>query len=103
MITSLQGAVGAWATPPHPQGLQDRLRDYGQDGEVDVAASRRHRRTFPGTTGQLGAVDASADSAGAAVPFEGLLAGRIRRRTMLEYTVASGRLVHATFQERADA
>ncbi len=32
------GAAGAWATPPHPPGPQDRLRDYGPDG---AAGSRR--------------------------------------------------------------
>ncbi len=46
---------------------------------------------------------AAVDSAGAAVPFEELRAGRIRRMAMPEYTAASGRLDHATIRERADA
>ena len=62
-------------------GAAGSLRDYGPDG----------------------AADAAVDSAGAAVPFEELRAGRIRRRAMLEHTAASGRLDHATFRERADA
>ena len=33
------GAAGAWATPPHPLGPQDRLRDYGPE----EAAGRRRR------------------------------------------------------------
>jgi hypothetical protein len=39
----------------------------------------------------------------AAVPFKELRAGRIRRRTMPEYTAARGRLDHATFWEQSDA
>ncbi len=59
--------------------------------------------TYPGTTGLPGAADADADSAEAAVPSEGLLAGRSCRRTMPLYTVASGLLDHATFLKRVDA
>ncbi len=47
--------------------------------------------------------DAAADSAGAAVPFEELRAGRIRRRTMPEYTAARGQINHATTWKRAEA
>jgi hypothetical protein len=32
------GAAGVWATPPHPPGPQDSLRDYGPDGAADAAA-----------------------------------------------------------------
>jgi hypothetical protein len=60
-------------------------------------------RTFPRNTGRPGAADAAVDPAGAAEPSEELRAGRIRRMAMLEYTTASGRIDHATFQERADA
>ncbi len=51
------GAAGAWATPPHPPGPQDRLRDYGPD---EAAGSRRRA---VGTTG----------------PFQGLRADREQR------------------------
>jgi hypothetical protein len=90
------GAAGAWATPPHPPGPQDHLWDYGPDGAADAAAAA------VGIAGP-GAADAAVDSAGVAVSFEELLAGRIRRRSIPEYTAASGRLDHATFRERADA
>ncbi len=53
MTTGRQGAAGAWATP-----------------------------RLPGTTDRQGAADANADSAEAAVPSEGLLAGQRHRRTM---------------------
>jgi hypothetical protein len=72
------------ATPPQPPAWRGRRTDYG-------------------TTGRPGAAEADTDSAGVVVPFEGLRAGRIRRRTMLEYTAASGSLEHATFLERAVA
>ncbi len=58
---------------------------------------------LPGTKGRLGAADATADLAEAAVPSEGLQAGRSSRRTKPEYTATRGRLDHATFGERADA
>jgi hypothetical protein len=94
------GAAGARATPPHPQGPQDRLRDYWAEGAAGC------RRRAVGTAG----------------PFQGLLANReqwtplgqqylsrnygpdgSRRMAMLECTAASGRLYHVTFQERAHA
>ena len=79
------------------------LRDYGPE---EAASSRRRavgttdHRTFPRTTDRPGAADAAVDSAGAAVPFEELRAGRIRRMAMLAYTAASGRHDHATFREQ---
>jgi hypothetical protein len=97
------GAAGAWATPQHPPGQQDRLRDY----RLDRAAGSRRQ------------------AVGTAEPFQGLLADREqrtppstptgpqyhlrnygpdgRRIAMQEHTAASGRLDHATFRERADA
>ncbi len=51
------------------------------------------------TTGRPGAADAAAESAGAAVPFEELRTGRIRRMAMQEYTAASGRLDQVTFRD----
>jgi hypothetical protein len=57
--------------------------------------TQRKQRTPP-----LRATNAAVNSAGAAVPFEELRARRICRRTMLEYTAASGRLDHAAFRER---
>ncbi len=60
----------------------------------------QYSRTFPGTAGRPGAVDAIDDSAWAAVPFEEL---RIRWRAMLKYTAASVQHDYATFLERADA
>jgi hypothetical protein len=57
---------------------------------------------LPGTTGRPGAADADADIAEATVPSERLRAGRIRRRTMQEYTAASGLLDHATIQVKQD-
>ncbi len=53
--------------------------------------------------GRPEAADAAADSAGAAVPFEGLRAGRICLWTMPEYIASRGRLDHANVRERANA
>ncbi len=103
MTTGRPGAAGAWATPPQLPGQQDRLWDYGPAGAADTAAEPPAPQDIPGTTGQPGAADADADSAEAAVPSEGLLAGWRRRRTMPEYTAACGRLDHAAFLERANA
>jgi hypothetical protein len=94
------GAAGAWATP-HAAGQFTGLRAGGSSGKAPPSC--RYRRTFSGTTGRPGEADAAVDSAGVAVPFEELRAGRIRRMAMPEYTVASGRLDHTTFRERADA
>ncbi len=47
-------------------------------------------------TGLQGAPDAYVDSAEAAVPSEGRLAGWRRQRTMPQYTAARGRLDHTT-------
>ncbi len=49
------------------------------------------------------AADAAADSAEAAVPSEGLRAGRSSGRAEPEYTAARGRHDHATMRERAYA
>ncbi len=46
-------------------------------GPADAAAEPPAPQDFPGTTGWQGAADADDDPAGAAVPFEGLLARRI--------------------------
>jgi hypothetical protein len=53
--------------------------------------SCRYRRTFPRTTGRPGAGDAAVDSAGAAVPYEGPRAGRIRQMAIPECTAAGRR------------
>ncbi len=45
MTNGRQGAAGAWSTPPHPPGPQDRLRDYGPAG------SNRRRRRAAGAEG----------------------------------------------------
>ncbi len=70
------GAAGAWATPQHPPGPQDRLLDYGPEGAAGAAAKlsvlqdlsrdygpivssgrrcrlRQGRSTFQGTTGRM--------------------------------------------------
>ncbi len=65
--------------------------------------SCQYHRTYPRTTGQPEAADAAVNSARAAVPFEELRAGRIRRMAMPEYTAARGRFDDATFREQADA
>jgi hypothetical protein len=84
MTTGRQGAAGAWATPQHSPGQQDRLRDYGPAGAADAAADQPalHWRLqdlseTTGTTGWLGAADADTDYAEAA-PSEGLRAGQRR-------------------------
>ena len=52
------GAVGAWAPPPLPPGLQDLPRDYGPDGAA--CGLIRHKRRMElvelsgRTTGRLG-------------------------------------------------
>ncbi len=94
------GAIAAGAA-----GLQDCLRDYGPAGAVDIAAEPLALQDLPGPTGRPGAAEADIGSAESAVPSdsEGLLAGWRRRQTMPEYTVASKRLDHATFLERANA
>jgi hypothetical protein len=52
--------------------------------------------------GRTETADAAAVSAEAAVPSEGLRAGRSRGRTKQEYTAARGRYDHATIRVRAD-
>jgi hypothetical protein len=96
------GAAGAWATPPHPPGPQDRLREYGQAADA-AAELLQAPQDLPGTTGRPRAADAAVDSAGAAEPPEELRARRICWMAMPEYTAASRRHDHATFLERADA
>ncbi len=75
---TLAGAAHAGADPPAPQDLS-------------------------GTMGRQGAAYAAAESAKAAVPSEGLRAGRSCGRNKPEYNAAHGRLDHATFQERNNA
>ncbi len=75
MVMGRPGAAGACATPPHPPGPQDRLRDYGP----------------------ARAADAAAESAGAAGPFRDYgPAGssgrrRRRRRTAVPFRGTTGR------------
>jgi hypothetical protein len=47
------GVAGAWATPPHPPGPEDRLRDYRPAGAADNTAEPSAPQDLPGTTDQL--------------------------------------------------
>ncbi len=62
----------------------------GAAGPLTGLRAKREQRTLPST------------SLGMQYLSEELLAGRIRRWTMLGYTAASGRLYHETFLELAD-
>ena len=46
-----QGAVGAWAPPPHPPGPQDLPRDYGPDGAAGGLSQSTLFRRLIGTQG----------------------------------------------------
>ncbi len=46
------GAAGAWATPPHPPGPQNHIRDYGPAGAAHTAADSSRPQYLPGSTGR---------------------------------------------------
>ncbi len=73
-------AVGCWSMGS-AAAPADRLRDYEPAGAAVAAAESPAPQDLPRTTGRPGAADADADSAEAAVPSEGLRAGRRRQRT----------------------
>ena len=54
-----QGAVGAWAPPPHPPGPQDLPRDYGLDGAAGGLSQSTLRRADDTTTRLRERADAS--------------------------------------------
>ena len=53
------GAVGAWASPPHPPGPQDLPRDYGPDGAAGGLSRSTPRRADDTTTRLRERADAS--------------------------------------------
>jgi hypothetical protein len=63
----LDGAAGAWASPPHLPGQQDLSGTTGRASAGDAAADRRGHRTFQGLLAWAGAAYTAAYSAGAAV------------------------------------
>jgi hypothetical protein len=96
------GAAGAWATPQHLQGPQDRVRDYGLAGAADAAAEQLAPQDLPGTKGRQRAADAAVDSVGAAVPSQELRADPpvdyagvqcVKRTTLPRYLPGAGRCV----------
>jgi hypothetical protein len=103
MTTGQQGLLEHGQRSSIRRGRRTAYGTTGRTEQRTLPPCSWHCRTFPGTTGRPEAVDATVDSARAVVPFEELLAGRIRLRALPEYAAASGYIYHATFLERADA